>query len=156
MHFSGHLYINQNLNETHTSGARFTLPISLIHTCWRCINLPCTSSDNYHIPNIPTIADDRISPLAPSTHEIVVSFNLSKAITFSELLLALRRRAVNPNVDSEATAGEIEVDKLTDNDETIQRYDPLPEQKKVIFSPIQNCVLSDKSPSISISRAEPE
>ena len=127
------------------------------HThCWECNNLPCTSSVNCHIPNIPTIADDRIFPLAPSTHEILVSFNLSKAITFSELLLALRRRAVNPNVDSESTGSELLLDKMTDNDGTIQSYAPPPEQKKIIFSPIQNCVLFDKSPSISISRAEPE
>ena len=94
--------------------------------------------------------------MPPSKHEIVVSFNLSKAITLSELLLALRRRAVNPNVDSGATSIEILVAKLTDNDGTLQSYDPPPpEQNKVIFSPIQNCVLFDKSPSISISKAEP-
>ena len=128
----------------------------LMHTCWECNNLPCTLSVNCHIPNIPTNADDRISPLPPSLHEILVLFNLSKAITFSELLLTLRRRAVNPNVDSEATAGEKEVDKLTDSDATVQRYaPPTPEQKKVIFSPIQNFVLFDKPPSISISRAQP-
>ena len=133
----------------------FALPISLMHTCWRYNNLPFTSSVNCHIPNIPTIADDRIFPVAPSLHEIVVSFNLSKAITFSELLLPLRRRAVNPNVDSESTCREILVDKMTGNDETIQSYAPLPEQNNVIFSPTQNCVLFDNSPSISISRADP-